>query len=138
MGLNVPLLRSSFDLVVERQPLLTSRFYEVLFERYPQAKALFHSRPPAAQEKMLQEALVAVVDPLEDASWLTETLRGLGAKHVEYGVSDEMYDWVGESLLLTLAEVAGDDWNDELLGAWSAAYGAIVGLMKDGARSAEA
>ena len=138
MGLNVPLLRSSFDLVIERQPRLTSRFYEVLFDRHPQAKALFVSRPIEVQSKMLQEALVAVLDHIEDAHWLTDTLRGMGAQHVEYGVTEEMYDWVGGSLLITLAEVAGDDWNDELYGAWGAAYGAIAGLMKDGARMASA
>ena len=53
MGLNVPLLRSSFDLVIERQPQLAARFYEVLFDRHPQARTLFHRRPPEAQQKML-------------------------------------------------------------------------------------
>ena len=133
MGLNVPLLRSSFDLVMERQPRLTGRFYEVLFENHPQAKALFKSRPIEVQSRMLQEALVAVLDHIEDASWLSSTLRGMGAKHVEYGVTEEMYDWVGASLLATLAEVAGDAWTDELRDQWAAAYGAIAGLMKDGA-----
>ena len=135
MGLNVPLLRSSFDLVIERQPQLTSRFYEILFDRHPQARPLFHSRPIEAQAKMLQKALVAVLDHIEEASWLSETLRGMGAKHLDYGVTEEMYDWVGASLLATLAEVAGDDWTDELHGQWAAAYGAISGLMKDGARA---
>jgi hypothetical protein len=33
MALDVPLLRSSFDLVVERQPQVVPRFYEILFAR---------------------------------------------------------------------------------------------------------
>jgi hemoglobin-like flavoprotein len=82
MALNVPLLRSSLDLVIERQP------------------------------------------------------HGMGAHHLEYGVTDEMYDWVGAALLQTLAEVAGDDWSVELEAEWNAAYGAISGLMKEGARNA--
>jgi hemoglobin-like flavoprotein len=135
MGLNVPLLRSSFDLVIERQPAMTTRFYEILFGRHPAARALFR-RPMSVQEKMLQEALVAVLDHVEDASWLTETLHVMGARHVEYGVTEEMYDWVGSSLLSTLAEVAADDWTDELRDQWAAAYGAISGLMKEGARNA--
>ena len=64
MSLNVPLLRSSFELVVERQPQLTRRFYEILFQRYPQTKPLFHRNKPEAQEKMLTDALVAVMDRL--------------------------------------------------------------------------
>jgi len=136
MGLNVPLLRSSFELVVERQPQVTPRFYEILFERYPQAKDLFgKQRSQDKQAEMLQEALVAVMDHLEDADWLTETLHGMGKKHLDYDVTEEMYDWVGEALLATLAEHAGDAWNDELKAAWAEAYGAIAGLMKEGAKA---
>jgi hemoglobin-like flavoprotein len=78
---------------------------------------------------MLTGALVAVMDHLEDAPWLTDTLGALGEKHAEYGVTREMYDWVGASLLAALAETAGDKWSSELNSAWTEAYGAIVSLM---------
>jgi hemoglobin-like flavoprotein len=136
MSLNVDLLRSSFELVLDRQPELTPRFYEILFSRYPQARPLFGRRSQAEQAKMLQEALVAVVDHLEDAGWLESNLKAMGVKHVDYGVTDEMYDWVGDSLLSTIAEVAGDDWTSELEAAWKEAYGAISALMKQGAAEA--
>jgi hemoglobin-like flavoprotein len=129
MSLNVPLLRSSFELVTTRQPDLTHLFYDELFTRYPQAKPLFNENNRAKQEKMLTDALVAVLDHLEDAPWLVNTLAGLGQKHVGYGVTAEMYSWVGESLLATIAKVAASDWSKELEEAWTAAYGAIVSMM---------
>jgi hemoglobin-like flavoprotein len=129
MALNVPLLRSTFDLVVERQPQVVHRFYEILFTRHPEAKALFGRNSAAAQEKMLTDALVAVVDRLEDAPWLTSTLKALGDKHKGYGVTPEMYGWVGGSLLAALGEAAGKDWSAEVEAAWTEAYGAIVSLM---------
>jgi hemoglobin-like flavoprotein len=132
MALNVELLRSSFDLVVARQPQVTPRFYEILFSRYPQVKPLF-GKNGAKQAEMLQQALVAVMEHLEDAAWLTETLEAMGRKHVDYGVSDEMYAMVGDSLLATLAEIAGSDWTPALAAAWTEAYGAIAGLMQQGA-----
>jgi hemoglobin-like flavoprotein len=135
MGLNVKVLRESFELVVERSPNVTRRFYEILFERYPQTREMFPESRRSNQEAMLTEALVAVMDHLEDAPWLSSTLQGLGAKHVSYGVTDEMYGWVGDSLLRTLAEVAGPAWSPETEQAWSDAYGAIAGLMQAGARS---
>lgn len=133
MSLNVKLLRESFNLVVERSPNLTHRFYEILFERYPQTVAMFPEGRRQRQEGMLTEALVAVMDHLEDAPWLTSTLHGLGAKHVDYGVTDEMYGWVGDALLRTLAEVCQEQWTPEAEAAWAAAYGAIASLMKEGA-----
>jgi hemoglobin-like flavoprotein len=135
MSLNVSLLRDSFSLVVERQPQLTARFYEILFARYPQVKPLFGRNAPELQQQMLTSALVAVLDKLEDAGWLDQTLRAMGKKHVDYGVTDEMYGWVGASLLSAIAEAAGSDWSPELEQAWSDAYGAIAGLMQAGARS---
>ncbi len=134
MSLDVIALRESFELVVERSPELTRRFYEILFERFPQTRLMFRRNNPAQQEKMLTSALVAVVDRLEDATWLTSTLRALGARHVDYGVTDEMYGWVGECLLATLAEVAADDWTPRYAKAWQEAYAAISGLMLEGAR----
>lgn len=134
MSLNVELLTSSFELVIERQPQLTTRFYEILFERYPQAKPLFGRNSGPTQARMLGEALAAVVEHLEDAPWLAENLGALGARHVDYGVTDEMYGWVGDALLATLAEAAGDDWSPALAQAWADAYGAIAGLMQSGAK----
>jgi hemoglobin-like flavoprotein len=129
MALNVGLLRQSFEVVATANPGFITRFYEILFERYPQTKAMFSPGNRARQAEMLTGALVAVLDHLEDAPWLQDTLGALGAKHVDYGVTPEMYDWVGASLLATLAEVAGSAWTPELHAAWAEAYGAIVSLM---------
>src|SRR5690606_31500800 len=66
MVLNVPLLRDSFALVVDREPQVVHDFYEILFERYPRVQPLFR-RARAEQAKMMTAALVAVMDHLEDA-----------------------------------------------------------------------
>lgn len=136
MSLDVETLRSSFNLVVERNPEVTTRFYEIFFERYPAVKPLFGKRnAQAVQSKMLTEALVAVLDHIEDAPWLEQQLKALGAKHVSYGVRDEMYGWVGECLIAAMAEVAGSDWSPKIEAAWVAAYGAIAGLAIAGAEA---
>jgi len=132
MPLDPELLRASFATTLERQPAITPRFYEILFTRYPQVKPLFGGNSARAQEEMLQQALVGVIDHLDDASWLASTLAGLGAKHVGYGVTREMFDWVGAALLATLAEILAEDWNDEVAENWLLAYGVIRDLMLDG------
>jgi hemoglobin-like flavoprotein len=133
MGLNGELLRSSLALVVEREPVITRRFYEVLFERFPQVRPLFGKNAAVNQQKMLQEAIVAVVDHLDDATWLATTLGAMGRQHsLDYGVTAEMYPMVGESLIATLAELAGADWTPEMEAAWTEALGAISQLMLAG------
>ena len=134
--MDIELLRRSFEVVVERHPDVTARFYVILFERHPEARALFGRRSQEAQEKMLTQALVAVMDHLDDAAWFTETLEALGAKHVGYGVTDEMYAWVGDALLAALEHALGPDWTPEVALEWSRAYAAIATTMQAGARRA--
>lgn len=133
MTLDIPLLRHSFALVVEREPELTRRFYEILFRDHPQARALFGRNTERAQQAMLRDALVAVVERLEDGPWLVDTLGGLGRRHAGYGVTPAMYDWVGASLLATLAEVGGAEWTERHAQAWADAYAVIAGAMLAGA-----
>lgn len=135
MGLNAELLRASLALVVERQPKITPRFYEILFERYPQARPLFGRNTPEVQQRMLQDAIVAVVDHVEDASWLKEQLFAMGLRHKDYQVTPEMFGWVGECLLATLAEIAGPAWSPEIAQAWTDAYGAITSMMLEAYKS---
>jgi len=132
MALDVDALRASFGVVIDRQPDLTKVFYEELFARHPEARALFSRRPMAVQERMLAETLVAAMDHLEDPAWLSEQLAALGARHAEYGVTTEMYGWVAEVLLATLARAAGDAWSPAYEAAWRDALTAIAELMLAG------
>ena len=129
MALDPKILRDSFELVAQRTPDLTARFYDALFRRRPDLQPMFQSRPRALQEQMLGEALGAVLDHLEDAPWLKRQLAALGARHAEYGVTRAMYDDVGAALLETLAKSAGNDWTATVEDQWKQAYAAICELM---------
>jgi len=138
VALNAELIRESLGVVVEREAAITPHFYERLFARYPQVRPLFSRNDPKRQQKMLQESIVAVVDHLEEPEWLAETLGNMGMQHVDYGVTAEMYPWVAECLLDTLAAIAADEWNDDYRQAWEEALGAIASLMLAGAAKREA
>jgi len=133
--MDIEILRTSFKMVDNREPDFAARFYGILFSRYPQVRPLFGSNSPQKQQTMLYQAMVAILDHLEDAFWLEEALKKYGAKHAEYGVTEEMYDWFGECFLETLAQIEGSDWTLPLSAAWTKAYRAISGLMKAGAKA---
>ena len=133
--MDVEILRASFKMVENREPDFAARLYEILFSRYPQVRPLFGRNSPELQQRMLYQALVAVLDHLEDAFWLEDALMKYGARHAQYGVTEEMYDWFGECLFAALAEIEGSSWKPPLAAAWSEAYGVISGLMKAGAKT---
>jgi hemoglobin-like flavoprotein len=130
------LLERSLALVAGEEDALTRRFYDVLFTRYPQVRPMFSSdvRPQAA---MLREAVVAVIDHLDDAQWLESTLHGLGARHEGLGVTAPMYAAVAECMIATMEERGGSQWTPEMTAAWTEALGAVATMMLDGYREAE-
>jgi hemoglobin-like flavoprotein len=89
------------------------------------------------QRAMLLAALVLLRNSLRDLGALVPKLHAMGARHAAYGVSPEMYPLVGQALLASMAELAGDAWNRGLSDAWSTAYGVVASAMLDGAETAE-
>lgn len=131
------LIEMNLAIVVQAAPDVVGRFYATLFERHPELQRLFGRRSQREQEKMLTEAILAVVGHMEDAAWLSGVLRPLGAKHVAYGVTEAMYPLVAHALIDTLREVSGAHWSPDVERAWSDALGAVAGEMIAGARSVE-
>lgn len=133
MTLNADLLTQSFLGASEREGALTSRFYELLFSRYPEAQKLFGRNSSERQQKMLQDTLLAVIEHLDDPTWLAESLASLGVMHVDYEVQDHMYAWVGECLVAALADTLGEEWSAEHATAWGEAYALLTTLALAGA-----
>src|SRR5262245_31567646 len=120
------LLRTTLELTLARDDSFPARFYERLFAAHPDVRSLFHRSTPGALNKMFAQKLSAIVDHPDDPSWLGRELATLAANHSSYGVTAEMYPWVGEALIATLREACGDDWSDAAEHAWAEAYASIV------------
>lgn len=138
MSLNVPLLKESFTLVAPQADKIADRFYEILFEDFPQVKPLFKNSNMKVQKKALIKSLVFVIENLENPEALADGLFKLGERHVNYEVEENQFPAVGQTLLKTLAEIAGDAWNADLEKAWSDAYTAIQDLTVKGLKAAQA
>ncbi|EON32622.1 Hemoglobin-like flavoprotein [Gordonia terrae C-6] len=128
--LNREVLQDSLSLVIDDEQKLMLSFYDRLFEEHPEVRPMFGAdlRPQAT---MLQQAIAAVLDHLDDTEWLGRTLGALGRRHADLGVTPEMYGWVAGALITTMAERGGGDWTDEMTAAWTEALGAVAGLMLD-------
>lgn len=133
MSLNTELLESSFAQIRDRSPEFTDYFYSTLFKDYPQVQPLFANTHMHEQGKKLFASLVLVVDNLTQPDALAGPLKGLGTRHVQYGILPEHYPMVGSSLLKSLAFILQDEWSPTLEQAWSEAYAAVTEIMLDGA-----
>ncbi|MEE3719709.1 globin family protein [Tumidithrix elongata RA019] len=131
--LNIEILESSFQLVQDSKQDFPTAFYTNLLGDYPEVKPLFAKTKMNEQGDHLFDSLQFVVVNLRNAELLQTTLKGLGTRHVKYGVLPKHYPLVGNSLLKTLASLAGDAWTPEVKQAWVDAYGAIAAVMLEGA-----
>jgi len=132
MTLKTDLLETSFAMMCDREADFTSNFYNNLFIDYPEVKPLFAHVQMSEQSKKLFASLVLVVNNLTKPDILTNTLHGLGTRHLKYGVLPEHYPKVGGTFLKTMAFVLKDKWTEEYAAAWAETYTAITEIMLDG------
>jgi hemoglobin-like flavoprotein len=111
-------------------------FYARLFAAAPAVRPLFAGTDLRRQKGMLLGALVLLRKSLRDLDRIVPALREMGARHVRYGARPEHYPVVGEVLIASMAEIAGDDWRDEYTVAWASAYGLVAETMIEGAEGA--
>lgn len=133
MSLDVELLESSFSQIKEQRTDFTACFYSNLFADYPEVKPLFAQTQMEEQAKKLFKSLVLIVESLRQPDVLTNALKGLGSRHVQYGVLPEHYPMVGSTLLKALAICLEETWTSEVKQAWSEAYSVVMKLMLESA-----
>jgi hemoglobin-like flavoprotein len=129
------LLKASLDVVAPRADALIASFYDRLFAAHPEVRPMFPAVMDTQHERLLK-AVIALVTHYENPDALLPALAHMGARHDGYGVRLEHYAAVGESLLATLREFAGDAWTPEIETAWTNAYTFAAGAMVKGATDA--
>jgi methyl-accepting chemotaxis protein len=135
MTLDLEALEESFDLVAPQGDALMDTFYRRLFEAAPGVRPLFAGTDLRRQKTMLLGALVLLRKSLRDLDAIVPKLRELGARHVAYGARPEHYPVVGEVLIGSMAEIAGEAWRPEYADAWAEAFGLVAGAMIEGAEA---
>ncbi len=136
-SIQVELLENSFEKVKPYDSEFADDFYNNLFTMYPEAKPLFAHTDMAEQKKKLFSSLVLVVENLRKPEVLQDTLKGLGARHVQYGALPEHYPLVGNALLTTFEQYLKEEWTESVKQAWVDAYEAITKIMLEGADYSE-
>src|SRR5260370_12962919 len=108
MTLHIELLESSFQAIAPRGEEFVTAFYERLFTSFPQTRAFFASTDMKEQRKKLLGALALVIQNLRKPEELTSALKGLGQRHVAYGVRPKHYPIVEPDLIETFPDVLGE------------------------------
>ena len=128
------LLESSFQAIVLHGEAFVTAFYERLFTRFPETRALFAATDMFEQRKKLQQSLALIVEHMQHPEVLSGMLKELGQRHVTYGIRPEHYPLVGTVLLETFADFLGKHWTQAHHDAWVKEFEAVSSLMLQGAQ----
>jgi hemoglobin-like flavoprotein len=125
----IQLVKTSWTQIVPISDQAAQLFYARLFEVAPEVKPLFKG-DMIEQGAKLMMMLNTAVNSLERLDQIVPAIQAMGRRHVDYGVKDEHYDYVGEALLWALEQGLGDGFTDEIKAAWTDTYTLLAETMK--------
>jgi hemoglobin-like flavoprotein len=121
-GQEIDLVKKSWKIFQRIDPVLVGDvFYSKLFISVPRLQQMF-SISKEEQSRKLIEMLNVIVGRLDRLDELTADIRQLAIRHAGYGVKPNHYDAVGATLLWTLEQGLGKDWNEDVKEAWTVCY----------------
>ena len=125
-------VQDSFRKVMPISEKAAEIFYTKLFEKDPSLKPLFKG-DMKEQGKKLMQMLGMAVNSLNNMGILLPLLQDLGRKHLSYGVTNEMYDTVGASLIETLEAGLGADFTSDVKRSWEQVYNSVAAIRQKAA-----
>lgn len=110
---------------------ITTRFYQILFQHYPEVKAYFNQAHQAqgTQPRALANSVLAYAANIDRLEALGDALPTIIQKHVALDIKPEHYPLVGECLIEAFKEVLGDAATGEVISAWGEAYQHLASLL---------
>lgn len=125
-------LQDSMKLVMSAADSVAALTYNRMFTLDPTLRALFHDDIEGQGRKLIA-TLMLVVQNLDQPAIFLPILRGLGQRHVSYGVQPEDYQQVGQALLWALSDELGEMFTTEMAEAWTALYKQVSSIMGEAA-----
>ena len=129
------ILKQSFSHIEPVAEKAVAYFYARLFVANPELRLMFPVAMNRQREHFLA-ALARTISILDNPQVLTEYLRQLAVDHRKFGVRDDHYQVIGETLVATLRTFSAGLWTTRAQTAWEAALNHIAGVMIQAARDA--
>ena len=132
-------LTESVSQILSQTGALTPRFYERFFSQVPAAKPFFEATNMGHQAAVLRMSLQMIEQFFTHGyEAIGEYLRVIGVKHRERGIPTELYSEWRDTLLDTLAEFHGHEWDESLAEEWTRALNQSIDRMIEGYELASA
>jgi nitric oxide dioxygenase len=127
----IDIVKATAPVLEEHGETLTQHFYKRMFAHNPEVAPLFnpaHQRA-GSQQKALAAAICAYAANIDNLEVLGGAVELIAQKHASLRILPEHYPIVGENLLASIREVLGPGATDEVIAAWTEAYGFLAEIL---------
>ena len=111
-------IQESFGMVAPHGERMVSRFYDVLFDKFPEFQTFFPQSHLSQQYAAFLNGLRTLILHMENPQELRSTLVQLGKRHQRYGIKNKHYPPVVYALLHVLTELGEGRIDGKTYDAW--------------------
>lgn len=124
-------VKATAPVLQEHGNTLTRHFYNRMFAHSPEVLPYFNPANQTAgkQQAALASAICAYAANIDNLGALKEAVELIAQKHASLQIKAEHYPIVGDNLLASIREVLGGAATDEIIAAWSEAYGFLADIL---------
>lgn len=127
----IDIVKSTAPVIKQHGQKITTRMYEIMFNKHPEVKAQFDMSAQAngTQPAKLATAVYTYATHIDDLEALKIMVDKIAHRHVQTHVLPEQYPIVGECLLQAIQDVLGNAATEEVMTAWTQAYQALAEIF---------
>ncbi|MBE9040476.1 cupin domain-containing protein [Oscillatoriales cyanobacterium LEGE 11467] len=127
----IDVVKSTAPILKKNGKQITTRMYEIMFGNHPEVKEQFDASAQAdgSQPTKLATAIYSYASHIDNLDALKSAVEKIAHRHVQTHVTAEQYPIVGESLLQAMKDVLGEIATDEVMAAWTEAYGVLAEIF---------
>jgi len=127
----IQIVKATASAVANHAEAITTRFYHLMFAGNPEVQAYFNSahQHSGGQQRALAGAICAYAANLDDLEALGPAVELIAQKHCSLGIHPHHYPIVGNHLLAAIKDILGDSATEDVIAAWSEAYGFLAGIF---------
>lgn len=127
----IDVIKSTVPVLEIHGEKITSRFYEMMFTNHPELLNIFNhaNQKQGRQQKALANTVYAAAKYIDQLEAIVPVVKQIAHKHRSLGIKAEHYPIVGNHLIMAIKDVLGDAATDEILQAWTDAYGVIADVF---------
>ncbi|MDI3324056.1 NO-inducible flavohemoprotein [Pontibacterium granulatum] len=127
----IQIVKSTAPVLAEHGEAITQHFYQQMFSQNPELLDIFNAtnQKTGRQQHALAAAVYGYAAHIDDLGALSAAVQRIAHKHASFNILPEHYPIVGKHLLEAVAHVLGDAATDEIVEAWTEAYGVLANIF---------